>query len=118
MKKYTKQEFFNVVWRHAQKMKKCTNNGTDEGTCLYADGRGNACFIGATLDRDDYRPTLEGKGVATLLKLGLLEIEGMHPEDAEIFMVRLQEVHDCYPVVHWNNELRIVAAYHNLEVPV
>jgi len=118
MKKYTKQEFFNVVWQHAKKLKKCTNNGTDHGMCVYADGRGNACFIGATLDRDDYRPTLEGKGVASLLSLGLLAIEGLDFSDTEVFMVRLQEVHDCCPPVMWNRELRKVADEHDLEVPV
>lgn len=117
MKRYTAQEFFNVVWQQAQKKKKCTTSGKEYDRCLYADGRGNACFIGATLDHGDYRITLEGESVATLLNCGLLEIEDMTRDDAEIFMVMLQEVHDAYKVEDWNHALRHLASRYKLEVP-
>lgn len=114
----TKQEWFNGAWEQAKKLK--PSRESVNGNCYYRDPvtDGNKCFIGASLQDEDYDSNLEGKVVSTLLSSGRVGVlEDGDLVESEIFLCSLQRIHDMYLPERWEARLRSFADNYGLDIP-
>lgn len=92
----TKQQIFDAVVQHAAKMpEQC---GGDSG-CLYRDGSGNACFIGALLTDEEANrlgTPQHSVGIGWHLDVNPEKVpERFQQEDGHVdFLRNLQAIHD------------------------
>lgn len=114
----TQQETFDKVVAHARKQG-CKSQGSYIGNlsgemthgCTYRGQDNTACFAGALIPNDQYKPEMEG-----LLCTGdndvqrVLLAEGHQIE----FVRRLQTIHDCYEVFEWEEKFKNLAAQFDL----
>jgi hypothetical protein len=103
----TDQEIFDTVAKHllTQKAKALSENGT----CAYRGENGTKCAVGCLISDEDYFPSIEGKVVT-----GLFRDFGEKPainqlKSNEILLIKLQSIHDKWPVSEWPNCLAALA---------
>ncbi len=86
----TLQGFFNNAWQHAvvEKQPRCTDEGGFK--CLYRDGSGNACLIGASIPATLYDEDMEGDSIGSVLEVMNVELEFFTA------LTNLQYCHDDY----------------------
>ncbi len=108
----TEQEVFDIVYRHLMKqMRKCTDDGTEVGTCMYRGLEGMKCAAGVLIPDDNYDSEMEN---CTWMRL---VHEKKVPEDHHKLIARLQRVHDVVFIDKWEATLQDLAAEHQLKVP-
>lgn len=89
----TAQEALNRVVRgmKAQGWKKAAMGGEQFGTCKYRTSSGLRCAVGQLIPTETYKPEMEGKPIATVLRMADIAVD----DQGVIFMlIKLQEWHD------------------------
>ncbi len=123
----TKQQIFDVIYAHAQKMQpSLCDFGPFKGSCAYR-GKDNArCFIGCLIPDELYDPIIENVGVAILGLPDIYKSPGLTKlteimrkigTDIDVdFLKELQSVHDNNQPSKWNELLYIIADKYELTV--
>jgi hypothetical protein len=99
------QKVFDTVLAHARRQgKKCQI--TDEyghKICVYRNGLGSACFVGALIKDENYYPELEGLSVkAWEVEEVVVASIGQEITGADMSLLDdLQFIHDNYKVAEW-----------------
>ena len=115
------QEIFDkvVIALRKQGKKSMDNTMQDGNICRYRDYRGNKCAIGHLLSDEEYRPSMEGNSVRSLISFRLVSdatIEWMKPHLD--LLIALQAIHDSVggPQM-WENKWEKLAKKNGLTVP-
>jgi hypothetical protein len=106
----TSQEIFDFACNHLRTQKvRCA----DDTTCLYRDGLGHKCVVGAFIPDRDYDPKMEGNTLRVLLVYTLLpeHLISLFKANLELFS-SLQVVHDGGEA--WEAGLQSCAQKYNL----
>jgi hypothetical protein len=86
------------------------NFGIDKFICKYRGGTPNdpcMCAIGSIIPDEDYLPEYESKTINYLC--GSVSLFSHIDLPRRSLLSKLQAIHDNYPVVNWENQLRHVA---------
>jgi hypothetical protein len=116
-----KQATFDFAYRHASKMKALAK--TSNGVCKYRAPNGEKCLIGAFIPDKDYRMSMEGRNVYSIMYYANTEIDtsGIDDlKDAAEFLSDLQVVHDqeeCKTTEDLMAFLRDFATKNELSIP-
>lgn len=118
LKEATKQQIFDQVAAHMLTQNKASMKveGSDE-FCAYRGDAGLKCAAGCLIADDEYKPEMDrsvfgnGTGWDTLVSRGLA------PSEHEMFIGRLQRIHDSTPPTNWKDRLNEFAVSHDL-IPV
>lgn len=101
------------------------------GACSYRGAHGDKCAIGALIDDKVYHPEIEGtvfhpeiegravsyEQVQTLVaESNGFKVEDLTVQDWETLTI-LQEVHDMFEPIKWEEKLKVVAEQYNLTMP-
>lgn len=113
------QDVFNYGVRHLMAMgRRCADR---DGVCLYRDGRGGACVVGAFIPDALYVPDMEGKGALSVAHW----FKGEGAAEAGDFFVThrrvlgvLQSVHDSIHPSGWIWALHRVAQMCDLDAEI
>lgn len=115
MKKLTRQEIFNKVWKHAivEKNPKSLDEWLD---CKYRGPDNKKCFLGVCIPDNLYQQRFEGYAADTIFnvignKLFDKRSVGVH------FLHAIQSIHDKSETHHWEELLREFATANKLVVP-
>lgn len=108
------QEVFDQIVSHLRKQS-CRsvaaepNNGP---TCLYRGPNGTKCAVGCMIPDEIYHPSMEGKGVTTIIKLyfGLLFLS-LHRN----LLAEMQNIHDNCLIETWEREFQLIAVRYDLK---
>lgn len=87
----TAQEIFDTVARHL--IAQGAQSITDDGHCRYRADDGKRCAVGCLFTDEEYRPSMEGHGVSSVMLPGRLKPHSMLLRD-------LQRVHDVPAMGH------------------
>lgn len=115
------QEIFDKVVIALRKQgKKSMDNSTSEGNiCRYRDRSGNKCAIGHLLSDEEYRSSMEGNSVRSLVSFCLVSsatIAWMKPHLD--LLIALQSIHDSQDGPEmWENKWEKLAKKNGLAVP-
>lgn len=118
MPKYTLQESFDKMVRHAATMTS-RSKVVDGPTCLYRqyDQEGavcNMCFVGALIDETLYHKGLEDMPADEAPVILALEGSG---HIGSCLWSDAQQIHDCCALGVWEGELRGLAKRYKLKFP-
>lgn len=107
----TKQEVFDQVSSHMLKQMK--QSVKHSGNCAYRGHDGLKCAAGCLIADDEYMVKFDNGIIGTswteLVKAGLV------PVSHKDLIVTLQDIHDCYEPVCWEERLRNLAEGEGLE---
>jgi hypothetical protein len=109
----TEQEVFDKVAEHllTQNAQSLGPSSTKpNGMCAYRGNNGLMCAAGCLIPDDKYKTKMEEFGWDVLVKSGRVPSSNF-----EMLIVRLQNLHDNFPVVEWKKKLKAIAEQHNLE---
>lgn len=112
------QETFDQVVSFAFKQN-AKSEDTNNDMCMYRDGNGNSCFVGAFIPDKEYSEQMEGKDVEGLLQLysciKYLKIDGMNKYQSKIFWQKMQDIHDDSDITDWPLAFNVFAHENNLK---
>ena len=111
----SEQETFDLVVAHARKQG-CKSMGEYIGPtsgepthgCVYRGENGTACFAGALIPNDEYKPEMEGRLAGDCEVAPALQGHNID------FVRKLQNIHDCYEVSEWEYKLADLAERYGL----
>ncbi len=108
----TEQEAFTIVKDHLLTQNKQAIEGE---ACLYRGPNGTKCAIGALITDEEYNELVQHDlhlhSVIALFKNFELEsLKGL----SEVFLVRLQRIHDVFKPHEWEDQLRLTANQYKL----
>jgi hypothetical protein len=107
----TKQEVFDQVASHLLKQMK--HSKRHSGACAYRGTHELKCAAGCLIADDEYMVKFDngcnGISWTELVKAGLV------PVSHKDLIVTLQDIHDCYEPVSWEERLKLLAEKEGLE---
>lgn len=106
----TAQGIFDQVVEHLRDQGVASINA-ELGICAYRSPEGFKCAIGAVLTDEEYVPSMEGKSVEGLIRLGRFPLRLVPVQNV---LNDLQNIHDRYDPDKWENEFRVAAIHHGL----
>ena len=127
----TLQALFNAAWKHAvvDKAPHSAEVGVPAPMCLYRDGNGGKCLIGAFIPDEAYRPCMEANGgydallmwqpgaAAALDADAVAELQACHDDWwGDHLDLKVENTHAAYSV-YIEDRLRKFAACHSLYIP-
>lgn len=124
-KKLTRQEIFDIVWKHFITDKNPFSVNQDTNSCRYRGPNDTKCAIGVLIPDNVYTDRIEGEVISSDVLLDIKPfaswlIKTFHAEDMR-FLKALQEAHDAhsfnsgYDGLH--RQLTIIATKYNLIIP-
>lgn len=110
------QVFDHIAWHMLKQGERCTRGNSRE--CVYRDGEGRACAVGAIIPDEVYDPAMEQRGICDLMALlSMPRFQGpQHQAFGEVLrahgvmLLYLLRAHDQVSPVNWPIELRNIAA--------
>jgi hypothetical protein len=103
------QEIFDQIVTHLRKQGCKSIAGAS--TCLYRGPNGTKCAVGCMISDDDYDPSMEGKGITTIIRLSK-NLKVLSPYRK--LLVEMQNIHDDRRVEDWEREFQLAAVRFNL----
>ncbi len=121
-----RQEIFDTVAKHLLTQNR--QSVTLICTCLYRGPEGLKCAIGCLIPDELYKPAIERHPVFSLIckpeRLGYTQQQQADlaklgfTKDNELFLTRLQKIHDNYKPEEWHACLKTLAKIYNLSLEV